>query len=142
MEDETDELLLMDEDAYDVDPDQLPRRVLTSFAVYNAEVRSSASGPILVGAALYMRICHGDLQTGLHWSLFVAVKEGPETPSDSWEGGCRASCHPWSCCPCGAEWTPTPSCTRRAECWTMLGTGLWARASQRPLVSLLAVHAP
>lgn len=38
MEDETDELLLMDEDAYDVDPDQLPRRVLTSFAVYNAEV--------------------------------------------------------------------------------------------------------
>ena len=44
MEDETDELLLMDEDAYDVDPDQLPRRVLTSFAVYNAEVSPQTQG--------------------------------------------------------------------------------------------------
>ena len=33
-----DELLLADEDAYDVDPEQLPHRVLTDFAVYNAEV--------------------------------------------------------------------------------------------------------
>lgn len=36
---ETDELLLADEDAFDVDPDSLPRHVLSDFSVYNAEVR-------------------------------------------------------------------------------------------------------
>ena len=38
MEEETDELLLADDDAYDVDPDQLPHRILTDFSVYNNEV--------------------------------------------------------------------------------------------------------
>lgn len=36
-EEETDELLLADEEMADVDPEYLPRRLLTDFAVYNAE---------------------------------------------------------------------------------------------------------
>jgi hypothetical protein len=35
---ETDELLLWDEEMADVDPEQLPRRLLTDFSIYNAEV--------------------------------------------------------------------------------------------------------
>ena len=37
MEDETDELLLAEDESFDVDPEQLPHRVLTDFAVYNTE---------------------------------------------------------------------------------------------------------
>ncbi len=37
-EEETDELLLLDEEMLDADPEDLPRRLLTNFAVYNAEV--------------------------------------------------------------------------------------------------------
>jgi hypothetical protein len=37
-EDETDELLLLDEEMLDADPELLPRRLLTNFAIYNAEV--------------------------------------------------------------------------------------------------------
>ncbi|BDA51554.1 DNA (cytosine-5)-methyltransferase 1B [Coccomyxa sp. Obi] len=36
-EEETDELLLLDEEMLDADPEDLPRRLLTNFAVYNAE---------------------------------------------------------------------------------------------------------
>jgi DNA (cytosine-5)-methyltransferase 1 len=36
-EEETDELLLAEEDMLDVDPEYLPRRVLTDFSIYNAE---------------------------------------------------------------------------------------------------------
>ncbi|CAL5224063.1 g6688 [Coccomyxa viridis] len=36
-EEETDELLLMDEEMLDAPPEDLPRRLLTNFAVYNAE---------------------------------------------------------------------------------------------------------
>ena len=44
-EEETDELLLLDEEMLDAHPDDLPRRLLTSFAVYNAEVRALAGSP-------------------------------------------------------------------------------------------------
>lgn len=37
---ETDELLLWDEEMADVDPELLPRRLITDFSIYNAEVRS------------------------------------------------------------------------------------------------------
>ena len=37
-EEETDELLLLDEEMLDAPPENLPRRLLTNFAVYNAEV--------------------------------------------------------------------------------------------------------
>ena len=37
-EEETDELLLLDEEMLDAPPEDLPRRLLTNFAVYNAEV--------------------------------------------------------------------------------------------------------
>lgn len=37
-EDETDELLLLEEDMLDADPELLPRRLLTNFAIYSAEV--------------------------------------------------------------------------------------------------------
>lgn len=38
LQEETDELLLFDEELMDVDPEYLPRRVLTDFTIYNAEV--------------------------------------------------------------------------------------------------------
>ncbi len=37
IDDEMDELVLMDEDAMDLPPEDLPRRVLSDFAVYNSE---------------------------------------------------------------------------------------------------------
>ena len=42
---ETDELLLVDEDMLDADPEQLPRRLLSDFAIYNAEARRYPSAP-------------------------------------------------------------------------------------------------
>ena len=39
VEAEADELLLLDEDMLDVDPEQLPRRLLSDFSIYNAEAR-------------------------------------------------------------------------------------------------------
>lgn len=39
--DETDELLLADDEMYDVDPETLPRRLLSDFSVYNSEVYQS-----------------------------------------------------------------------------------------------------
>lgn len=42
-EEETDELLLMDEEMMDAPPEDLPRRLLTNFAVYSAEVGSEES---------------------------------------------------------------------------------------------------
>lgn len=39
-EEETDELLLLEEDMLDAHPDDLPRRLLTNFAVYTAEART------------------------------------------------------------------------------------------------------
>ena len=42
---ETDELLLVDEDMLDADPEQLPRRLLSDFAIYNAEARPYPSPP-------------------------------------------------------------------------------------------------
>lgn len=42
---ETDELLLVDEDMLDADPEQLPRRLLSDFAIYNAEARPCPSPP-------------------------------------------------------------------------------------------------
>ena len=42
-EEETDEMLLFDEDMMDADPEYLPRRLLHDFAIYNAEVRESLS---------------------------------------------------------------------------------------------------
>ncbi len=38
-QEETDELLLFDEELMDVDPEFLPRRLLTDFTIYNAEAR-------------------------------------------------------------------------------------------------------
>lgn len=35
---ETDELVMFDEDCMDMDPEDLPKRTLTEFAIYNAEV--------------------------------------------------------------------------------------------------------
>ena len=43
-EEETDELLLFDEDCADLDPEYLPRRLLTDFSIYNAEVRWGLAG--------------------------------------------------------------------------------------------------
>ena len=40
LEAETDELLLLDEDMLDADPEQLPHRMLSDFAIYNAEARA------------------------------------------------------------------------------------------------------
>ena len=42
---ETDELLLLDEDMLDVDPEQLPRRLLSDFSIYNAEACPRTSAP-------------------------------------------------------------------------------------------------
>ena len=42
VEAETDELLLLDEDMLDVDPEQLPRRLLSDFSIYNAEACTRA----------------------------------------------------------------------------------------------------
>lgn len=39
MEDETDELLLADDELFDVDPEILPRRLLSDFSIYNSEAR-------------------------------------------------------------------------------------------------------
>ncbi len=41
IEDETDELLLADDELFDVDPEALPRRLLSHFSVYNSEVRTA-----------------------------------------------------------------------------------------------------
>ena len=41
-EEETDEMLLFDEEMMDADPEYLPRRLLHDFAIYNAEVRGRA----------------------------------------------------------------------------------------------------
>lgn len=38
---ETDELLLWDEEMADIDPEALPKRLLTDFSIYNAEVRGA-----------------------------------------------------------------------------------------------------
>ncbi len=38
VEDETDELLLWDEELAQLDPEDLPKRRLTDFSIYNAEV--------------------------------------------------------------------------------------------------------
>ena len=38
VEDEMDELLLLEDDAFNIDPESLPRRLLTDFAIYNSEV--------------------------------------------------------------------------------------------------------
>jgi len=40
VEEETDELLLLDEEMLEAPPEDLPRRLLTNFAVYNAEVQA------------------------------------------------------------------------------------------------------
>jgi hypothetical protein len=37
---ETDELLLWDEEMADVDPECLPKRLITDFSIYNGEVRA------------------------------------------------------------------------------------------------------
>ena len=42
-EEEMDELLLLDEEMLDAAPEDLPRRLLTNFAVYNAEVGAAIS---------------------------------------------------------------------------------------------------
>jgi hypothetical protein len=38
---ETDELLLWDEEMADVDPECLPKRLITDFSIYNGEVRDA-----------------------------------------------------------------------------------------------------
>ena len=42
-EEEMDELLLLDEEMLDAAPEDLPRRLLTNFAVYSAEVGATIS---------------------------------------------------------------------------------------------------
>ena len=49
-EEETDELLLMDEEMLDAPPEDLPRRLLTNFAVYNAEVGSEDPKALITSA--------------------------------------------------------------------------------------------
>ena len=34
-----DELILAEDDSFDIDPETLPRRMLTDFSVYNSEAR-------------------------------------------------------------------------------------------------------
>ena len=47
-DEEADELLLCDDDAGDVAPEDLPRRLLSEFAVYNSEVRSDSASSFSV----------------------------------------------------------------------------------------------
>lgn len=49
---ETDELLLLDEEMLDADPEQLPRRLLSDFAIYNAEARLCYLAKVLVRSSL------------------------------------------------------------------------------------------
>lgn len=42
IEDETDELLLADDEFFDVIPELLPRRLLSDFSVYNSEVETAS----------------------------------------------------------------------------------------------------
>ena len=51
---ETDELLLLDEDMLDVDPEQLPRRLLSDFSIYNAEARARTSTRIALPSPCMM----------------------------------------------------------------------------------------
>jgi hypothetical protein len=51
-EEETDELLLLEEDMLDAHPDDLPRRLLADFAVYNAEARWATPSPLQSPALL------------------------------------------------------------------------------------------
>lgn len=46
VEDETDELLLADDELFDVDPEALPRRLLADFSVYNSEVGCILCQPV------------------------------------------------------------------------------------------------
>ena len=39
-----DELLLADDEAMEIDPEYLPRRLLTDFSIYNSEVRGGGRG--------------------------------------------------------------------------------------------------
>ncbi len=56
---ETDELLLMDEDALLMDPEHLPRQLLSDFAVYNSEVSflSNSSYASAILASLFTLCC-------------------------------------------------------------------------------------
>lgn len=55
-EEEVDELaLLWDEELATMDPDALPRRLITDFSVYNAEVRAAA-GPAACCLALVFAV--------------------------------------------------------------------------------------
>lgn len=51
-EEETDEMLLFDEEMMDADPEDLPRRLLHDFAIYNAEVGVNITEDVWVSSKL------------------------------------------------------------------------------------------
>lgn len=57
---ETDELLLWDEEMADIDPELLPRRLLTDFSIYNAEVRNHYTASAAVVRILTVRRGQGE----------------------------------------------------------------------------------
>jgi hypothetical protein len=70
-EEETDELLLMDEELFDAPPEDLPHRQLTDFSIYNAEVSmacSHAEGAIWTRWLCIPRSqrCFPSVPSGLH----------------------------------------------------------------------------
>lgn len=72
LQEETDELLLFDEELMDVDPEYLPRRLLTDFTIYNAEASCRALLPPSSAAAT----CKG-MRCSLGWVRVACLASWP-----------------------------------------------------------------
>ena len=70
-EDEADELVLFgDEEAFGLDPEHLPRRLLSDFSIYNAEVQPCCREPDLhQGGAAACQGAHCGMRAGLNAAL-------------------------------------------------------------------------
>ena len=71
VEEETDELLLMDEELFGMDAEDLPRRVLSDFSIYNAEVRAASE--------LQPQILGKSIGAGV-----AKAHEGGRSPTSTW----------------------------------------------------------
>lgn len=87
-DEETDELILMDDECADVDPEYLPRRLLTDFSIYNAEVGGAAG---LGADAVY---CCGTvvMEEGSLGSLCVPLLVLVEGGGSGWLVGSLGCC--------------------------------------------------
>ena len=118
-EEETDELLLFDEECMDLDPEYLPRRLLTDFSIYNAEVGAvlplalEALCPLrfvqtrfaLQHRQVHQRAACGPLPTWISPPHPPPHHHHPPTHPPTRLCDHRACFLPWSCCPCGVAWT-------------------------------------